>query len=184
MSQKISKSLYFIALVPEEPLLEELWKLKKIISEEYYTRQALRSPPHVTLFMPFQWRDDREEKLIEHLSQIDHPEVKLELSGFDAFPPRVLYMDVVQHNSLMDLQQHVLKLVRRILPSKDGNYKDRGFTPHLTLAFRDLRKSEFQKAWEAYKDREFKAEQRIVDVCLLKHNGKYWEIFRKFPLRK
>ena len=178
----MDKSLFFIALIPSDELLEQLWDLKKEISQKYNTRRALNSPPHVTLFMPFQWRDDRTKELVNHLSKIESPSILLNLKNFAAFAPRVLYVDIELNDKLYDLYDLVRKSSQKILPAKDASYKNRGFTPHVTLAFRDLKKSNFNEAWEEYKDKEFSATQLIKKFSLLKHNGKNWDVFKEFPL--
>ena len=184
MMGKPTKSLYFIALVPKGDLLDELWDLKREVSKTYDTKHALKSPPHVTLFMPFKWRDDREEKLIQHFSGIDKGALNLKLEGFNCFAPRVLYVDVELTETLEELYTQVKKLAQKLVPDQASSYKDRGFTPHLTIAFRDLRKSKFHEAWAFYKEKKYNAEQMIETVTLLKHNGQSWDIHHEFPLKR
>ena len=46
---------YFIALIPPEPLFTQIHQLKIYCSEAFGSKAALRSPPHLTLHMPFEW---------------------------------------------------------------------------------------------------------------------------------
>jgi hypothetical protein len=48
-----SLRLYFIAHVPEEPVFADLMALKTAVRDLYGSKAALRSPPHITLHMPF-----------------------------------------------------------------------------------------------------------------------------------
>jgi 2'-5' RNA ligase len=66
----------------------------------------------------------------------------------------------------------------------NANYKKRPFKPHLTIAFRDLKKSQFPKAWEFYKHRPFKSACEIDGISLLKHDGKQWQSEREFKFLK
>ena len=50
---------YFIALVPPEPLLSEIQRVKQQIFDDYGTKGALRSPGHITLHMPFSWEEEK-----------------------------------------------------------------------------------------------------------------------------
>ena len=59
-------------------------------------------------------------------------------------------------------------------------YKDHGFHPHITVAFRDLKKSQFVKAWEEFEHKEFNDTLLTTSFSLLKHNGKIWEVYKKY----
>ncbi|MFM7858912.1 MAG: 2'-5' RNA ligase family protein, partial [Flammeovirgaceae bacterium] len=64
----------------------------------------------------------------------------------------------------------------------NANYKGQPFQPHVTIAFRDLRKPMFERAWEEFKHRNFKAEFTVDSIALLKHNGKHWNVIMEFPM--
>jgi len=51
--------LYFIAIVPTSPLSEELLAWKQYFQEHYQSKAALNSPPHITLHMPFEWKEEK-----------------------------------------------------------------------------------------------------------------------------
>jgi 2'-5' RNA ligase len=57
------------------------------------------------------------------------------------------------------------------------------FHPHLTVAFRDLKKPNYQLAWEEFKSKNFQAEFIADKITLLKHTGKVWEIHQEFDLK-
>ncbi|MBK5277935.1 MAG: 2'-5' RNA ligase family protein, partial [Bacteroidia bacterium] len=62
----------------------------------------------------------------------------------------------------------------------NAQYKDMPFHPHLTLAFRDLKKPMFEKAWEEFKSKEYSESFAAKHFTLLKHNGKVWESLKDF----
>lgn len=64
----------------------------------------------------------------------------------------------------------------------NADYKELAFHPHLTLAFRDLKKPEFYKAWEEFKDRKFNAGFVVNSISLLKHDGMQWQLFKELGL--
>ncbi len=66
----------------------------------------------------------------------------------------------------------------------NADYKNRGYTPHLTLAFRDLKKASFNEAWEEFQDKEYKAGWDVNTVTLLKHNGKEWDPLHEMTISK
>ena len=68
MAIKVEKrKLYFIAIIPPSPVYEEALELKKYFKEQYGSKAALNSPPHITLHMPFLWNEEKEKKLTERL---------------------------------------------------------------------------------------------------------------------
>jgi len=179
------KSLYFIAVVPPLPEREKLWSLKREFSEKYATKAALRSPPHITLHMPFQFRNDREQILINTLGKVyqDFPEFDVCLNGYGAFPPRVIYADVGANELLHQLQKDTMALMKKAFHIFNANYRERPFRPHLTLAFRDLKKGMFHQAWEEYQEKELTICWRTKSVALLRHNGRQWEILQELDLK-
>ncbi len=175
-----NKSLYFVALVPAPPLYDELMTIKEDFRQRYHSKAALRSPPHITLYMPFKWRPEREGRLRAALDRTAglHAPFPVQLTGFGAFPPRVIYVQVAENPPLNALQAAVLQTARQQwklnLP-----VTARPFVPHLTVAFRDLRKTAFQLAWEEYRHKLFEACFEAEDVCLLRHDGQRWQVVHR-----
>lgn len=54
-------SLYFLAVIPPEPVFSEVMAFKKEMSERFSSSRALKSPPHITLLPPVQGNEDFEE---------------------------------------------------------------------------------------------------------------------------
>jgi 2'-5' RNA ligase len=176
---------YFLAVVPPPPVYEQAQKLKHYFKERYNSKASLNSPPHVTLHMPFRWRDDKECELIQAFETFD-PGISpfhLSLKGFNSFAPRVIFIDVVPNKNLADLQRAILRFCRRDLNLFNADYKDQPFHPHLTLAFRDLKKSMYAEAWKEFGKKDFAAEFLVTKYSLLKHTGKVWEEFHDISLQ-
>ena len=183
--EKQAKPLYFIAIVPPEPERSRLWELKEDFSSRYATKAALRSPPHITLHMPFRFREDRDEKVVRALTDLaaGWDPVQISLNGYGAFPPRVIYADVEASGELNTLQKDVGVVMKEKFNIFNADYKDRPFRPHLTLAFRDLKKDMFNRAWEELGEASLKMSWTCRSFCLLKHNGKTWDIHKEFSLK-
>ena len=182
-SIKKEKDLYFIALVPEEPVYSEIWQLKEEMRDRFETKAALRSPPHITLHMPFKWSPEKETVLFETLRSIahEHKPLNLQLENFEAFEPRVIYINVLENDALKTLQ----KAIARKAASDWHIYQlpnSRPFRPHMTIAFRDLKKPKFHQAWSEFSKRQYKNQCNISSISLLKHNGRTWDIHKKFNL--
>lgn len=183
---KPEQNLYFLALIPDEPVRSEVMVFKEEIKTKFNSNGALRSPPHITLHMPFKWRTDREELLIEKLSKFkfDKYPFPVDLDGFDFFEPRVVFVDVDKSEALTQLQKELTDYVRRELKFYNADYKDRGFHPHMTIGFRDLKKAVFPEAKAYYQEQSYQRQFQVSGFCLLKHNGQQWEEFRWFRMPK
>ncbi len=186
MNKRPIIKLYFIAIIPGEPVYSFAQDQKEFFARHYKSRAALRSPPHITLHMPFQYKEEKEDKLIhafEELSRM-HDTFTLDIEDFGAFEPRVIYLDVLKTQELTTLQQAVRQTMKTKLNVFNANYKDQVFNPHLTLAFRDLRKQKFHEAWEEYRNKPYRQSFQVKDFSLLKHTGKEWKRHRSFELKE
>lgn len=170
-------SLYFIALIPPEPLRSETWRMKEQMHAEYGSKASMNSPAHITLHMPFEIKENREKAVIETLQELAEGfnSFPIELNGYGAFPPRVLFLHVVPSEMLSRLQTDVHLAMKRGFNIFNADYKKKAFHPHITLAFRDLKKSAFEEAWNALKDRPYQARWQATAFTLLKHDGKQWQ---------
>jgi 2'-5' RNA ligase len=175
---------YFIAFIPPAPVFEDALKLKQYFHETYHSKAALNSPPHITLHMPFRWKNEKETELIEKLKGFfkRHDPIKICIDNFMSFPPRVIFLNVVTDVLLISFQKELQRFCKKDLNLFNANYREHAFHPHLTLAFRDLKKAEYAKAWEEFAKKEYKAEFIADKVALLKHNGHEWKVLKDFTL--
>lgn len=185
MSEKKPEQLYFIAIVPPEPIYSEALQLKQYFKDHHNSRAALNSPPHITLHMPFTWKETEEHYLLDKLQAFatNQKSFEIELNNFSAFEPRVIFIDVVKNEDLESLQKQLKRFCKIELNLFNADYKELAFHPHLTLAFRDLKKTEFYRAWEEFKGRELETSFVVNSISLLKHDGKEWKAFRQFDLQ-
>lgn len=177
-------ALYFIAIVLPPPLDALVTELKFHFREHYGSKAALRSPPHITLHMPFKWPEKREKELVAELEKFcsERESFEVELNNFGCFPPRVIFINVIKTAELEGLQRDLSYYCRNKLNLFHANWRDQPFHPHVTLAFRDLRKAKFAEAWPVFKDRAFTARFTAKAVTLLKHNGREWEVMAKIQM--
>ena len=176
---------YFLAIVPPSPVYEQALEMKNLFKDHYNSKASLNSPPHITLHMPFRWREDKEDELVEKLEMFNagiEPFV-LTLRNFNSFPPRVIFIDVMPNEKLNELQKNLMKFCKKELNLFNAEYKDQPFHPHLTLALRDLKKSMYAEAWQKFSAEEYRADFIVNSVSLLKHNGKVWQPFRDIALK-
>jgi 2'-5' RNA ligase len=175
-------SKYFLAWVPPEPVYSEAADLKSYFAATYGSKAALRSPPHITLHMPFLWKDQHEPFLLDALARFarQQPAVPLAIRGFGCFAPRVIFANVELTDAVRAYHSELQRFCRQHLQLFNAVYKDLPFHPHLTLAFRDLKKAAFADAWATFQHRAWEANFVADRLTLLKHDGYRWLVFREF----
>ena len=175
--------LYFIAVVPPEDMRDRVTEIKEDFAEKFNSRHALKSPPHITLHMPFKWKEAKRDHLDEKLSEVArrHRTFSIAIRNFNCFEPRVIFLDVDHSSELAGLQKDVRQAMKT-LNVFNSNYREKPFHPHMTVAFRDLRKKEFYRAWKIYKEREISFEFPVKAITLLRHTGKRWIMVKDVSL--
>lgn len=179
----MSKAKFFVALIPPEPLAGEIMAWKEEFNARFNSKAALRSPAHLTLHMPFEWPEKRNQELLSVFGQTAKATApfQIQLKGFGAFPPRVIYVAVTPSQELSTFQQAVNEQARKQLYLLHPTHNDRGFHPHLTVAFRDLRKIDFPTAWDLVVDAAFDKTWTANELALLRHDGKCWQVWERLP---
>ena len=168
---------YFIGFIPPRPIYDNAFKLQQYFAEKYNSSAALRSPPHITLHMPFRVAEKKEPGMIQKLSLFAtrFDPVKICLDNFAAFTPRVILINVAKSEALAHFQKGLERFCSTELNLFNASYRDEPYHPHLTLAFRDLKKDVFPQAWKEFESKEFKAEFMADKLTVLKHDGKKWQ---------
>lgn len=174
---------YFLAILPNEPLASEIVKVKQYFAEVYGSKGALRSPAHLTLHMPFLWKEKKEPMLINLLAQTTNVNsFKIELNGFGAFPPKAIFIKNKPCAELGVFQKQLTHFTWREMKLYNPTH-NRGFHPHITVAFRDLKKEYFHKIWPEFEHKSFEGILEVGSFWLLKHDGKQWHPFHEFVFK-
>lgn len=173
---------YFIAILPSSAISDEARGRQKEFELRYDSKAAMRSPPHITLHMPFRWKQWKEDDLMSTLSEFFSTAVPftVDVDGFGCFSPGVIFMNIIHSEGLMSHQRSLALFCRNRLGLFNTNHQDRPFHPHITLAFRDLKKHAFADAWNNYRERAYKSAFEVTSACLLKHDGRLWHPHHHF----
>ncbi|WP_049784136.1 2'-5' RNA ligase family protein [Marivirga tractuosa] len=176
----MEKSMFFIGICPPHPLEKRIHGIKEEFRQKYGVKGGFRSKAHITLQMPFNLAINKEEQFISALNYMlaGKRTFKIELKDFGNFEPRVIFINVDENRELDSLQKSVEHLMKKFQVF-NSTHKNNGFTPHITVAFRDLKKPTFSKIWNEVKDRDFKESFRANAITVFKHNGNSWDIFSK-----
>lgn len=173
---------YFIAIVLPEPLFSKVEGIKQKLFGEFGLKGALLCPAHITLHRPFEWKEEKEHQLIETLKRF-RPETAFELNlhNFGFFEPRVIYVDVIANAELQQLHAQLVRFAKKELHLFNEAEDLRGFHPHATVAFRDLKKPLFYELKQSYLNKTFEGKFQCKTISLMKRKEK-WEVLHSFDI--
>ena len=181
-----SKKMFFVAVMPPDPLQEEVRKIKLIFRDNYGSGHALNSPAHLTLIPPFYWPANLEPDLIRSLDQFSAGEAPftVSLSGFGAFSPRVIFIDVALNDQLVGLQHRLKEFMDNQWRISERLRDNKPFNPHMTVAFRDLSRQNFHRAWAEFREKTFNDDFSVNKIILLWHDHKQWNVHHQAHFTK
>ena len=90
-------------------------------------------------------------------------------------------MDVIKTPQLIQIQTALMKDLEQQLNIVHEVSKKRPFSPHVTVAFKDLSRTAFKTAWPEFVQRPIHFEFTVSQLTLLIHNGQNWNIKAEFP---
>ncbi len=173
--------LYFIALVVDGLLSEKIREIQLYCSEEYKSKKALRSPPHITLIPPFRQDPSIEIILEKKLTPFfgKYASFIVELNGFGRFDSRTIFIRPEKNSHLQTFQEDLRNYL-----SEDFSFIEstlsREYNPHVTVASGDLSKKYFHPAWQEFEKKTFNETWTVSSAHLLKHVGKRWNPLMEF----
>ncbi|WP_343851420.1 RNA 2',3'-cyclic phosphodiesterase [Algoriphagus jejuensis] len=166
---------YFLALVPPAEILRKANDIKLRVRDEFGIKYALKSPPHITLKMPFNYNESKESQLVERLEEhLRHQApFTVKISGVGSFGKRVVYLGIEKSEPLLALQRQLNLFCKQQLHLVD-ELSDRNFHPHMTVAFKDLKPSHFSDVLEKVKEHRIDTEYSAAELTLLKRIERVW----------
>lgn len=171
---------YFLAIIPGEPLFGEVHQLKLDIKDKFGAKYSLKSPPHITLKMPFVYNEAKEEILTGKLRGFLDGILPFGLAvrGTKTFGDRVVYLDVQSNGDLTGMQVRLKSFCKTELKLVD-ELSDRNYHPHMTVAFKDIKKSEFENIVNYVREQAIEGCIKVESIFLLKKNAGDWELYNE-----
>ena len=178
-------NLYFIAIIPPEPIYSEMKEFQKYFADKYHSIEAFKRPSHITLIAPFQQSLSKESALITFTENFASKRNNLELSieGFGSFSVGVIYAALVKNEALKKLQKELSLSFYKNFRVEGGKGASFAFNAHMTIAFKDLSPLVFPNAWEEFRTKLYRRKWMMGNICLLRHNYKEWEIIKRAELK-
>lgn len=174
---------YFLAIVPEGPIQQKAQELKLEVREKFNVKYALKSPAHVTLKMPFVYNEAKEAVLIRALETFlaFQSPLDIKIEGVRTFGHRVIFWNILADESLYNLQAALKIFCKRELKLVD-ELADRNFTPHMTIAFKDLKESKFRPILDLVKEKSISEKYAVSAIALLRREEGRWQVVKTMPL--
>jgi 2'-5' RNA ligase len=180
----LSKSLFFLALVPDNPVQHEIMDLKNEAARRFQSKHALKSPAHITIIPPFFWEEQKVPVLRKSLYPVtsNQSPFVVEIEDFDRFDQRVIFAKPLITETMKAFFLKVAAVCKEELeiPIKSNH----PFHPHFTIAFKDLKKSVFPEAWAYFQNLGYQQSFQARGLTLLRHNGQRWEEKETFLFRR
>lgn len=179
--------LYFIAIMLPRETDTAIISFKNDMANRFQSKKALRTASHITLKAPFKVAADMHQELLqwfEGLAITTTPFMQ-EIKDFGAFNNRrnpVIYVQPVMNESLRHLQKEVLQQFSQAFPKEPISKNEQIFSPHITIAYRDLQYHQFKEAWQEYQAKTYTALFEVNSFQLLEHVNGRWEIVSSFLL--
>lgn len=172
-------NMYYIAVVLPKDLDEQIIRFKYYMLEKFEAKVGLKSPAHITIVPPFWLHPEREDALRSDLDSLaaQIQPFPLATKDFSAFKPRTIYIDVAHSEPLHEVKKKADRFFSE-RPQYGIKVENRPFSPHITIATRDLHKAAFAEAWPYFKDTEFRKEWTVEGLSLLRHNKKNWDVIQ------
>ncbi len=181
----MESSIYFLAIVPPEEIQKEVTEFKNYTVQNFNSKKALNSPPHITIVPPFKYEEEKISNVIQEVNEFSKGQkhFEIELKNFNCFAPRVIYVDVLKNTLLSEMRQDINHLLEQKC-NIEFKYKEQDFHPHMTIAFKDLKANVFPKAWDHFRRKKYNAIFNAEAIYIFKHNGTKWEIMNSFEFEK
>lgn len=178
----VTERNYFLAIMPPEPIQSEIQKFKIRVAENFQSKGALRSPAHVTLVMPFLYKEKNVPELITSLTTFaaTRKSFSISLAGFGGFEPRVVFVNVLLSEELLDFKQSLARYVKQHHGIMHPDFQDKGFQPHITIGFRDLKKQQYKPALDSFQEITYLRNFSCSTLSLLRKENEMWMEYKSF----
>lgn len=175
--------LKLIAILPPKAISDLVKEEQQLIAERWGPQHAMRTPPHLTIIPPLAVNPasfNTIKQIAIDIASSNQP-FELQLKGYGAFRPRVIFINPIITGELQSLYRHWRDALEAALPALLDRYPDRPYHPHLTLAHRDVYADQFTSMWRHYQGKWFDAIFEVNSFWILHHGRSGWEPELEFP---
>ena len=168
---------YFVGLLPHATLEAQFKLLKQSFAEQFHVKYALQAPAHLTLKMPFLYKESKEAELAARFTSLLETQEPffLQLTRIGHFGKRNIHQQVAPSESLMQLQTTIRSFCKGSLHLVE-ELRDRNFQTHLTLAYKDLKPIKFEEVLAFARNNAVRGEFLVEKAYLMKKVDNRWQL--------
>ena len=172
---------HFLGVLLPEELEAEIEEYRAYMRSAYNCKSGQRTPLHVTLVPPFRLPDEFSTRDIESaiqkriLPKADDFRFVSKVSGFGAFSERTLFASVELSPKWTYLRDKTVSALLEACP-KCTKKDARAFTPHITIANRDIPEGGVKKALSSLGEKELCADFPVNNITIFERKNSLWEI--------
>jgi 2'-5' RNA ligase len=168
---------YFVGLLLPAAFEAQFNLLKQGIADQFQVKYALKAPAHLTLKMPFLYKEAKEAELAARFTNLLDTQAPflLQLAQIGHFGNRNLHQQVVPSESLIQLQLTLRSFCKRSLHLVE-ELSDRNFQPHLTLAYKDLKPIHFDEVLAFARNHAVRGDFLVEKAYLMKKVDNRWQV--------
>lgn len=177
MNNAATHSMFYIAVICSSEIDAQIQKHKIWMRERFGCTVALKSAAHITLIPPFWLANELEQLLIEtlHTFTTSIQPFTIQLKNFAHFGNKVIFAAVEENHLLGSLRKatedHFIGPFHNSIKPDD-----RPFHPHVTIANRDIKPGDFNKAWAHFEKLNFDESFDASKISLLKLSPGKWNV--------
>lgn len=181
MKTDFIQQTHFIGVLVPEDIRATLEDCRRYMNEAYGCKSGHGTPIHVTLVPPFHLPEEFSTKdlamAIEKEVILAGSELKFDghIENFDAFGDRTIFAKVIPNENWTKLRDKVLGAVLNAAPGCTKKDK-RPFTPHLTVANRDIPSGASVAALQVMNELNLVEDFSVDNVAIFERRGGKWNV--------
>lgn len=179
-----SKSLYFIAILPDPITSQRVMDIKELLNKDYGLSYAQRLPALIALQSPFLASQEQERKMelmFQQLADSWKP-FSLQICDYKREEDKMFFLEVCQSDALNKFQADIIEQLENEI-GIPITLLSLNFCPHITLAFRDTNEEVMERIWSNYSNKKFDAEFEVHHLVLFKHQMEEWTLLNAVKLK-
>jgi 2'-5' RNA ligase len=173
---------YLLIISPDSSTLANIAVIKDIFKTKYECTHAANLIPHITLinFVQLEMNETRITNYLKNISKSINT-FDVQLNGFGQFPTHTIYINVLTKEPIVTLVKKIKSSSKKFLQLTKVSKPIFITKPHLTVA-RAMKPTQFNTAWNDWKDERFVATFQAKEMLLLKQKikGRKYEAVEAF----
>lgn len=182
MNNNFQNQTHFVGVLVPAELTSTLQNCRDYMAQKYGCKSGYGTPIHITIIPPFALNESFSTKelvstirnAIEELIEANAIPFSIKVDGFDAFGDRTIFAKVEKNEKWSLLKNIIQNAVLEKFP-QSFRKDTREFTPHLTVANRDIPQDVITSTLHYFEEFNLSEEFLLNNIAIFTKNKKRWE---------